>query len=147
MTICEKRKALHDFCNEQMSCVTCKLHDFEYCSKYSEVTAPDDVVEKWYENCYGDVEVEHDTTHVVDEQPDMVNHPDHYESGKFECIDVMIETQGVEAVMNFCICNAFKYLYRHKNKNGVEDLRKARWYIDKYIELWEGQQVGAVESD
>lgn len=66
---------------------------------------------------------------------DNVNHPTHYETGKFECIDVMLETQGKQAVQDFCICNAFKYLYRHKNKNGVEDIRKAKWYIDKYIEL------------
>lgn len=48
---------------------------------------------------------------------DIVNHPSHYETGSFECIDVMLETQGKEAVMDFCICNAFKYLYRHK-RNG-----------------------------
>lgn len=66
---------------------------------------------------------------------DNVNHPSHYETGNFECIDVMIETQGKEAVMDFCICNAFKYIYRHNNKNGVEDIKKAKWYLDKYIEL------------
>ena len=66
---------------------------------------------------------------------DNVNHPSHYETGKYECIDVMLETQGIEAVKNFCICNAFKYLYRHENKNGVEDVRKAKWYLDKYLEL------------
>ena len=69
---------------------------------------------------------------------DVVNHPSHYESGKFECIEVMEETQGKEAVMHFCICNAFKYLYRHNRKNGIEDVKKAKWYIDKYIELAEG---------
>lgn len=66
---------------------------------------------------------------------DNVNHPSHYETGKFECIDVMIETQGKDAVLNFCLCNAFKYLYRHNRKNGTEDVKKAKWYIDKYIEL------------
>lgn len=66
---------------------------------------------------------------------DMVNHPSHYETGKFECIDVMVETQGVEATRSFCALNAFKYLYRHKNKNGLEDVKKAQWYINKYIEL------------
>lgn len=71
------------------------------------------------------------------ETTDVVNHPKHYESGKFECIEVMEETQGVLAVMGFCICNAFKYLYRHKRKNGIEDVKKAKWYIDKYIELAE----------
>lgn len=35
---------------------------------------------------------------------DNVNHPAHYETGKFECIDIMVETQGVEATQNFCVC-------------------------------------------
>ena len=68
---------------------------------------------------------------------DNVNHPSHYETGKFECIDVMVETQGVEAVKAFCICNAFKYLYRHKNKNGTEDVKKAIWYLNKLVDLEE----------
>lgn len=62
-----------------------------------------------------------------------------HESGQFECIDVMLETQGIEAVKDFCMCNAFKYLYRWKNKNGVEDVKKAKWYIDKFLEL-EGEK-------
>ena len=64
-----------------------------------------------------------------------VNHPAHYNQGKFECIDVMVETQGEEAVKAFCLCNAFKYLYRHKHKNGIEDIKKARWYLTKFLEL------------
>lgn len=68
-----------------------------------------------------------------------VNHPEHYKTGNIECIDVMLETQGEEAVWDFCILNAFKYLYRHRNKNGIEDIKKAQWYIDKAIELMEGQ--------
>lgn len=68
---------------------------------------------------------------------DNVNHPSHYETGNFECIDVMIETQCKEDIMDFCICNAFKYIYRHNNKNGVEDVKKAKWYLEKYIELSE----------
>lgn len=66
---------------------------------------------------------------------DTVNHPAHYETGKYNCIDVMIETQGADTVANFCICNAFKYLYRWKNKNGIEDIKKAQWYIGKFLEL------------
>ena len=66
---------------------------------------------------------------------DVVNHPSHYETGKFECFDVMREAFGDEAVKNFCICNAFKYLYRHQRKNGIEDIRKAKWYIDHFLEI------------
>lgn len=69
---------------------------------------------------------------------DVVNNPEHYCTGQFECIDVMIETQGVEAVKNFCQCNAFKYLYRAKRKNGLEDIKKTIWYLNKYVELEEG---------
>lgn len=68
---------------------------------------------------------------------DNVNHPSHYETGNFECIDVMVETQGVEATKNFCVCNALKYIYRHKRKNGLEDIQKAIWYLNKAVELEE----------
>ena len=68
---------------------------------------------------------------------DNVNHPSHYETGKDQCIDVMEETQGKEAVKELCICNAFKYIYRHRHKNGLEDVKKAVWYLNKYIELSE----------
>ena len=52
---------------------------------------------------------------------DNVNHPTHYETGKFECIEVMQEVFGTEAVQNFCVCNAFKYLYRHAaNRKNVK---------------------------
>ena len=66
---------------------------------------------------------------------DVVNHPSHYCTGKYECIDVMVETQGIEATKSFCLCNALKYLDRHNGKNGLEDIEKAKWYIDKYIAL------------
>lgn len=66
---------------------------------------------------------------------DNVNHPQHYTHGKYECIEVMTDIFGPEAVKDFCICNAFKYLWRHKYKNGIEDIKKAKWYVDKYIEL------------
>ena len=66
---------------------------------------------------------------------DNVNHPSHYETGKFECIDVMVETLGAEATKNFCVCNAFKYIYRHRRKNGLEDIQKAIWYLNKAVEL------------
>lgn len=71
---------------------------------------------------------------------DNVNHPAHYNTGKYESIDVMVETQGAAAVKDFCICNAFKYIYRHRFKNGVEDIKKAIWYLNKYVELEESNE-------
>lgn len=78
---------------------------------------------------------------------DIVNHPGHYETGKFECIEVMQEALGIDAVKDFCICNAFKYLYRHKRKNGLEDIKKAKWYIDKFLELSEENKDGKEKEE
>lgn len=69
---------------------------------------------------------------------DNVNHPSHYETNGIECIDAMEAAQGVGAVQDFCICNAFKYIWRHKHKNGAEDIKKAVWYLTKWLELKEG---------
>ena len=66
---------------------------------------------------------------------DPVNKPEHYANTKVECIDAMEEVFGTEAVKHFCLCNAFKYHWRAKDKNGEEDLQKAAWYMAKYKEL------------
>ncbi len=66
---------------------------------------------------------------------DMVNHPPHYTRGGVECIDALASaTAGLEGLDAVCTANAIKYLWRWKQKNGVEDLRKAQWYITKLIE-------------
>lgn len=66
---------------------------------------------------------------------EKVNHPQHYNHGKYECIDVMVENFGKEAVKHFCLLNAFKYVWRTNYKNGVEDVRKAMKYLDFYLSL------------
>lgn len=58
-----------------------------------------------------------------------VVHPNHYNSGKYECIEVMREVFGEEAVKLFCAMNAFKYLWRYNKKNGEEDVAKAYNYL------------------
>lgn len=60
---------------------------------------------------------------------DNVNHPSHYNSGQYECLDVMRDVFGDEAVKNFCKLNAFKYLWRSDKKNGAEDIEKACFYL------------------
>ena len=77
-----------------------------------------------------------DEVNVEDMLRDNINHPAHYEGQtSIECIEAMQIAFGKRAVADFCLCNAFKYLWRHKNKNGQEDLRKAQWYLDKADEL------------
>jgi hypothetical protein len=66
---------------------------------------------------------------------DPVNHPEHYTS----------HPSGVEAItvcehFDFCVGNALKYIWRHKDKGRpIEDLKKARWYIDREIQRLEAQ--------
>ena len=63
---------------------------------------------------------------------DQVNHPSHYASqGKIECIEVL--EQLAQDGEDFCILNALKYLWRWRHKNGVQDLEKAVWYIQRVI--------------
>lgn len=69
-----------------------------------------------------------------------VNHPSHYNHGKYECIDVMVDNFGSEFAKSFCLGNAFKYIYRapYKSKS-KEDIKKAKWYIEKWLELDESE--------
>ena len=67
---------------------------------------------------------------------DNVNHPKHYEtSTSIECIEMMECAFGPYETFYFCKLNAFKYIWRHKNKNGLEDLEKAKWYLTKATTL------------
>lgn len=69
---------------------------------------------------------------------EQINHPSHYQKNGRECIDVMIEKFGTEAVINFCECNEFKYLWRAGLKEGntaETDRSKAAWYRRKAEEL------------
>lgn len=70
---------------------------------------------------------------------DMVNHPPHYQSESgLEVIDVIeaftADLKGSEAV---CTGNVIKYTLRWKHKNGLEDLKKARWYLNRLIDYVE----------
>lgn len=66
---------------------------------------------------------------------DNVNHPAHYTAGGIECIDC-IESM-IAPIKNptyaFLTGQSLKYLARYTMKNGVEDLKKARWYLDRLI--------------
>ena len=66
---------------------------------------------------------------------DPVDHPSHYNQGKFEVIDVIEDWK-----LGFHEGNAVKYIARAKFKNNeLEDLKKAKWYLDRLIEKLEGK--------
>lgn len=65
---------------------------------------------------------------------DPVNSPSHYTQGKVECIDAIESAViGLTGTDAFATGQAIKYLWRWKKKGGVEDLKKAKWYLDRLI--------------
>ena len=69
------------------------------------------------------------------ENHDLISHPDHYQSETgLETIDVIeaftFDLNGCEAI---CTGNILKYICRWKKKNGLQDLKKAQWYLDRLI--------------
>ena len=69
---------------------------------------------------------------------DTIN-PDHYKNQtSLECIEAMEIIFGRDAVIDFCRCNAWKYIWRWKNKNGKEDLEKANWYLERAFHMLPG---------
>lgn len=74
---------------------------------------------------------------------DMINHPSHYTSLLAACsCGKAIECIQVTQHMSFTIGNAVKYLWRHNDKGApLEDLKKARWYIDQEIKLREADAL------
>lgn len=66
---------------------------------------------------------------------DVINHPSHYTQGGIECIDAMESAFGAAQLAVYCKIAAFKYIWRCERKNGAEDVKKAIWYLNKYLEL------------
>ena len=64
---------------------------------------------------------------------DAIN-PSHYKDNGIECIEYIKERLPNDAFLGYLNGNVIKYTHRWKDKNGIEDLRKARWYLDRLIE-------------
>ena len=79
------------------------------------------------------------------EEKEMVNHPEHYQAGNLECIEVMLRTLGRDITLGFCLGNSFKYQWRCNMKGKhKEDLQKAKWYLNKYLEILENNEQSTV---
>ena len=142
----EKEETLNCYCNSIDDCDDCELmkkydrDTSEFTDQYSCIfhKMSDDMLNKVY-NWYKELDpaaCENTEGECCDKEPDidMVNHPSHYTQGGIECIDALkaatVSKTGIEAV---CTANAIKYLWRYEEKNGIEDVKKARWYIDRLI--------------
>lgn len=80
---------------------------------------------------------------------DLVNHPEHYKAKNgLEAIDMIAAfTEGLQGMEAVCTANALKYLCRWHKKNGVEDLKKAKWYIEYLINMKEHERSRVSESE
>ena len=146
MTRDEKIAVLDECCHFYGRCDSCELRK-KYDAKTDKYTDDygcvfDDMDDEMLNKCYNwykeldPAACENAEDKCCDKEPDMdmVNHPSHYTQGGIECIDALkaatISKTGIEAV---CTANAIKYLWRYEEKNGIEDVKKARWYIDRLI--------------
>lgn len=97
---------------------------------------------KGYKNLSNDLndiyvnEVFKNNTGLSIEKDDVSSMP--YYDDDLKPIDAMLQQFGKQAVMSFCLCNAFKYLWRcnKKHETPIEDINKAMWYLNKYLELY-----------
>lgn len=81
-----------------------------------------------------------DLLHDAEPEHDAVNHPNHYCKGGVECLDAIKAALG-DKYEGFLAGNVLKYVYRYPDKNGVEDCKKARFYLDKLIEELSNEQT------
>jgi hypothetical protein len=70
---------------------------------------------------------------------DMVNSPKHYTKGGIETIDFILAKLGRDGTVAYCMGNVMKYTTRWKDKNGIEDLKKAQWYLKFAITLMDNK--------
>lgn len=63
-----------------------------------------------------------------------VDHPSHYNQGSKETIEILKDFLTEDEFKGFLKGNVLKYMHRYKFKNGMEDLNKASWYLDKLKE-------------
>ena len=129
----EMVRTLVKFCDECHGCNICLLEKFSGGVMCDFDEWSDDKLAIAYDHVYKNMD---------ENVPDMVNHPQHYTQGDIECIDALkaatVGKRGIEAV---CVANVIKYLWRYEEKNGIEDVRKAKFYIERLLkELEESQQ-------
>jgi hypothetical protein len=128
-----------------MRCSNKEGHYFRgsQCSKYAPQNSKEIIAEQLSEiaeNLYREAETVPVVTEQAETERDAVNHPSHYTAGGIECIDCIKAVLG-QNFMGFLIGNVIKYTYRYKDKNGAEDLKKARWYLDRAIKELENDKV------
>ena len=88
---------------------------------------------------YDRLKIQEAKKRLLEPDDNPVDHPSHYQSMSskvnIECIDAMRAAFGDYETAIFCRCNAFKYIWRADSKGGNEDIEKAQYYLNKFLEL------------
>ena len=110
-------------------CNTCEGYN-KFVNRNIYIQRPDTIEIKTWDN--EDAFDEWDKEQYM-KQTDSVHSPAHYTAGKYEVIDVIEDWD-----LNFRLANTIKYIARHKHKGKpLEDLKKALWYLQREIDLYE----------
>lgn len=72
---------------------------------------------------------------MIHKNNDIINQPSHYHQNGIDVIAFAGMQFSKEQLKGFHRINVLKYVTRYDRKNGIEDLKKAKYYIDKLIEL------------
>jgi len=70
-----------------------------------------------------------------DIKEDLVNHPSHYTDGNIECIEAIEAQLTPEEYRGYLKGNVAKYIWREKNKGGIQSLQKAQWYLTRLVDI------------
>lgn len=157
MTIKEMRSELWKYCDEFFLCVDgCRLYKPEGGCIWNDLS--DESTEDCYHFLIAEgliskpeqpeinfVKVERNDE--VDTTNNAVQHPSHYTHGGIECIEAIKASMTADGFCDYCKGNIIKYIWRWRDKGGVEDLRKASVYLDWLINAAEGKENDYGKTD
>ena len=135
------------------TCVQCGKDEVQDAGLCSDCTIKSDLVESVknltnleFISLNHDDEIAYTSSQYVEaidkEVPDAVNHPRHYTGAGIECIEAIKASMTPDALSGYLKGNVQKYLWRYEKKvNPVEDLKKARWYLDYLINELDKENV------
>lgn len=130
-------------------CAYEKVHEHKVCldcTRGDKFQVPTCDLCKHFNECETDIDLEREINCIKGskfelyvlpkpKQNDVVNHPSHYNAGKFETIDIIQDTLSQEEFKGFLVGNAIKYISRARYKGGQTDIDKCIWYLKKWIEV------------
>ena len=157
MTLEEMRRELWKYCDEFILCVDgCRLYKPEGGCIWNDLSGESTKDCYWFlvnEGLIGKpeqpeinfVKVEHNDE--VEPTNDTVQHPSHYTHGGIECIDAIRASMTADGFCDYCKGNIIKYIWRWRDKGGVEDLRKASVYLNWLINAADEKEKTINESN